>query len=103
MVVLGDNVVWAFFEFAGRMVVEFGRVVEAWEENSRQLLELFGLRIMNGNNEFITSECRIVDWAIQHGVILGSIAAGCNPGSLDADAGQVFPDQVTEDRTADSH
>jgi len=67
------------------------------------LLELFGLRIMHCNNEFVSSECRIVDWAIQHGVILGPLVAGSNPRSLDADAGQFFANQVTEDVTAVSH
>jgi hypothetical protein len=103
MVVLWDNVVWALFEFSRRMVVNFGRIVEAREENSRQLLELYGLRIMHCNNEFISSECLIVDWAIQYGVILSSRVAGCDPRSLDADAGQFFADQVTKDPTAGSH
>lgn len=85
------------------MVVEFDGVVEARKENSRQLLELFGLRIMHCNNEFVSSECRIVDWAIQHGVVLGPLVAGCNPRSLDADTGQFFANQVTKDVTAVSH
>ena len=102
MVVLWDDVVWTFLEFAGGMVVEFDGILEAWEKNFHQLLELYGLRIVHCDNEFISND-RIVDWAIEHSVILLTNGAGSNQRSLDANAGQFFENQVVVDHTALSH
>ena len=75
---LFNNIKEYIHELLWTLLPNLGFIIWKWKQDSYQLIILFGLLIVNSNNEFLLV-FEIIDWALCHSIILAHVSAHHKP------------------------